>query len=196
MSPRGETWGFGGQGMGRGGTFRRGGAGWGPPGGPGWNPPGGRGWGGGRRRARRGDIRRAVLSALSEGPAHGYEVMRRLENRSGGAWRPSPGSVYPTLQMLEDEGLVRAEMHDGTRTYQLTDTGRTEAEQSAAGRPGGDPWDGGEQTQHLIALRDAAVQTMRACRQLAGSATPEQTERAVQIVRRAKRELYQILAED
>src|ERR1700686_26525 len=80
--------------------------------------PGGS-WGGGRGRMRRGDIRRAILSSLREEPGHGYEVMRRLENRSGGIWRPSPGSVYPTLQMLEDEGLVRSESRDGTRVYEL-----------------------------------------------------------------------------
>ena len=85
---------------------------------------------------RRGDIRRAVLSALEDGPAHGYEVMRRLEERSGGIWRPSPGSVYPTLQMLEDEGLVRSRTQDGTRVYELTDAGRAEAEVRRQRAPG------------------------------------------------------------
>src|ERR1700735_4256535 len=93
-----------------------------------WSDPraGGRGWGD-RRRMRRGDVRGEVLSALVDGPAHGYEVIRRLEERSGGRWRPSPGSIYPTLQMLEDAGLVRASEQDGRRTYTLTDDGRSEA---------------------------------------------------------------------
>src|ERR1700712_1639762 len=61
----------------------------------------------GRRRMRRGDIRTALLAALGEGPGHGYDVMQTLEEKTGGAWRPSPGSGYPTLQLLEDEGLVQ-----------------------------------------------------------------------------------------
>src|SRR5579864_6524404 len=85
------------------------------------------GWRGGGRRMRRGDIRTALLGALEEGPAHGYELIGRLEQKSGGMWRPSPGSVYPTLQMFEDEGLVRSEERDGKRTYELTDAGRAEA---------------------------------------------------------------------
>jgi len=76
---------------------------------------------------RRGDTRRALLAALLDGPGHGYELMGRLEARSGGMWRPSPGSVYPTLQLLEDEGLVHAEERDGTRVYDLTDAGREKA---------------------------------------------------------------------
>jgi len=85
---------------------------------------------------RRGDIRTAVLLALKDGPAHGYEVMRRLEERSGGIWRPSPGSVYPTLQMLEDEGLVTAEPHEGTRTYELTEIGRSAGKRAPLSAPG------------------------------------------------------------
>ena len=73
---------------------------------------------------RRGDIRTALLTALTDGPAHGYEIIGRLEEKSGGMWRPSPGSVYPTLQLFEDEGLVRSEQRDGKRVYELTDAGR------------------------------------------------------------------------
>ena len=89
-----------------------------------WGSGGGRG---GHRRMRRGDIRTSLLVALGDGPAHGYELITRLEEKSGGAWRPSPGSVYPTLQLFEDEGLVRSEERDGKRVDPLTDAGRTEA---------------------------------------------------------------------
>ena len=82
-------------------------------------------------------IRTAILVSLRDEPAHGYEVMRRLEEMSGGLWRPSPGSVYPHLQMLEDEGLVRSSEVDGSRTYTLTDAGRAEAEKAAL------PWQDG-----------------------------------------------------
>lgn len=145
---------------------------------------------------RRGDIRRAVLSALKDGPTHGYEVMRRLEERSGGIWRPSPGSVYPTLQMLEDEGLVRSEARDGTRVYELTDAGRAEAE--AAEREGhATPWDGGgEGADRARTLKSSMGQLFLAARQLGAAGTPEQVDRAIEILQRAKKELYQVLAED
>src|ERR1700677_3861997 len=98
---------------------------------------GGRGgWGGGRRMPR-GAIRTAILAALRDGPANGYEVMRRLEEMSGGLWRPSPGSVYPHLQMLEDEGMVGSSEKEGTRTFHLTEAGVAEA---ADGGPL--PWQG------------------------------------------------------
>lgn len=153
----------------------------------------GHGWGGGRRRVRRGDIRRAVLSVLVEEPAHGYEVMRRLEARSGGMWRPSPGSVYPLLQMLEDEGLVRSEAKDGTRVYELTDAGRAEAAMSgeAAGRPWERGDDGGVPT-----LREAAMGTLIAARMVSGSGDAEVVDKATEILEGARRALYRLLAGD
>lgn len=161
--------------------------------GPGWGGGPGPGWaGGGRRRMRRGDIRRAVLSALGDGPAHGYEVMRRLEERSGGIWRPSPGSVYPTLQMLEDEGLVRSQSGDGTRTYELTDAGRSEAETAT----GGTPWAfAGEGADQARSLKMAVLQVQMAARQLAVAGQPAQVDRGLEVIQRARKELYQILAE-
>ncbi|HEX3948185.1 MAG TPA: PadR family transcriptional regulator [Acidimicrobiales bacterium] len=181
-----------GKGRGRGGRRMNGPGGWGGPG-PGWG-----GGGGGRRRMRRGDIRKAVLSALQDGPAHGYEVMRRLEERSGGIWRPSPGSVYPTLQMLEDEALVRSSTENGTRTYELTDTGREEAEARTEERGGrGVPWEfDGEGADQARTLKASMGQTFLAFRQLATAGSPEQVERGLEILQRARRELYQILAED
>src|ERR1700686_4882845 len=90
------------------------------------------------RRAARGDVRAAILVLLSEKPSHGYQIIQELDRRSDGAWRASPGSVYPTLQQLEDEGLVRAvEADGGRRVFELTDTGREEAAKLAAGPA---PW--------------------------------------------------------
>src|SRR6187549_3195421 len=86
---------------------------------------------GGPPRMRRGEIRTVLLGALTDGPGHGYDVMQRLEEKTGGAWRPSPGSVYPTLQLLEDEGLVRSTERDGKRVYEITDAGRAEAQRRA-----------------------------------------------------------------
>jgi DNA-binding PadR family transcriptional regulator len=156
----------------------------------------GPGWGGGRRRLRRGDIRRSILSALQDGPAHGYEVMSRLETRSGGMWRPSPGSVYPTLQMLEDEGMVQARAEDGTRVYELTPAGEAEAAAGAAAG-GRAPWEAGDGTDHPSrAFRDAMVQSVHAARQIMTTGSPSQVARATEILQRAKKELYQVLAED
>ena len=87
-----------------------------------------RGRGGPGRRARRGDVRAAVLALLVERPMHGYEMIQELEERTGGVWRPSPGAVYPALQLLEDQGLVTADETEGKRRYQLTEAGRTHAE--------------------------------------------------------------------
>src|SRR6476661_9381534 len=101
------------------------------------------GWEGGRpRRGRmqRGDIRTALLAVLAEEPGHGYDVIQRLEEKTAGAWRPSPGSVYPTLQLLEDEGLVRSVERDGKRVYAISQAGRDEAARRVE-EAGGTPWE-------------------------------------------------------
>lgn len=153
----------------------------------GWGPPG--------RRARRGAIRRMVLSGLAEGPAHGYDVIQRLEARSGGLWRPSPGSVYPLLQLLEDQGLVASHEEEGKRRYHLTEAGRAEADVGQGAQRF--PWDAddeaGEQVQQL---RDAVVQVHIAARQVARTGQPAQIGRSIEIVRAARKSLYEILAQD
>jgi DNA-binding PadR family transcriptional regulator len=141
---------------------------------------------------RRGDIRRAILRALQDGPAHGYAVMRRLEEMSGGLWRPSPGSVYPHLQMLEDEGMVGSSEIDGTRVFQLTDAGVAEA-----AAEGSLPWQAeGESEDQIRNLRLAVMQLMGAAKQLSGAGENTQVERGIAVVQKARKELYQILAED
>jgi DNA-binding PadR family transcriptional regulator len=141
---------------------------------------------------RPGDIRRAILSVLQDSPAHGYAVMRRLEDLSGGLWRPSPGSVYPHLQMLEDEGMVRSSDQDGTRTFTLTDAGVAEAANGTA-----HPWQGGRENDDQIpTLRLAVTQLLSAAKQLSSAGEHAQVERGIAVVQKARRELYQILAED
>jgi DNA-binding PadR family transcriptional regulator len=141
---------------------------------------------------RRGDIRRAILSVLRDGPAHGYAVMRRLEEMSGGLWRPSPGSVYPHLQMLEDEGMVGSSEEDGTRTFHLTEAGVAEA---AGGAPL--PWQAsGENDDQIRLLRLAVSQLLSAAKQLSGAGENAQVERGIAVIQKARKELYQILAED
>jgi len=163
----------------------------GPPGGH-WHGPG-RGRGG---RGRRPNVRGAVLALLSERPMHGYEMIQELDSRTGGAWRPSPGSIYPTLQLLEDEGLIvgAAEGSSGGRKrFTLTDAGRPEAEQAAQAPP----WN--EFAQETInswhGIRDAGFQAMNALRQVMMTGTDDQRERAAQVLDETRRKLYAILAE-
>ena len=123
------------------------------------------------RRAGRGDIRAAILALLAEQPMHGYQVIQELSERTGGVWRPSPGSVYPTLQQLEDEDLVReAASESGKRVYELTDSGREQAAQSPA------PWSAvaGESEDALVALHELAHQVIAATRQVAHAGTAAQ----------------------
>jgi DNA-binding PadR family transcriptional regulator len=153
-------------------------------------------WRGAGRRMRRGDIRTALLSALTDGPAHGYELIGRLEEKSGGMWRPSPGSVYPTLQLFEDEGLVRSEERDGKRVYQLTDAGRTEAADRVE-RFGATPWDtDSASADEFHGLMRSGAQLLMAAKQIARLGDPSQMERATTLLRATGKELYKILAED
>ena len=160
-----------------------------------WGGDGGN-WRGGGRRMRRGDIRTALLSALTDGPAHGYELIGRLEEKSGGTWRPSPGSVYPTLQLFEDEGLVRSEQRDGKRVYELTDAGRSEAAERVE-RFGNTPWDSdADFATEFQGLMRAAVQLLAAAKQIARNGDRSQMERASTAIRSTGKELYAILSED
>jgi DNA-binding PadR family transcriptional regulator len=166
-------------------------AGFGPgfgPGGPGG--PGGRGRGG---RGRRPNVRAAVLALLAERPMHGYEMITELESRTDGVWRPSPGSIYPTLQLLEDEGLIVSEEGGGRKRFTLTDAGREEA--SSAQEP--PPWEhiGDETMENWRDIRDAGFGAMNALRQVMMTGTDEQRRQAVEVISEAKRKLYAILAD-
>ena len=145
---------------------------------------------------RRGDIRTAVLAILAEEPGHGYEVMQRLETKSGGAWRPSPGSVYPMLQLLEDEGLVRSTERDGKRVFEVTEAGKAEAARRIE-EAGGTPWDLAQRGgQGHGQLREAMMTLGLAVRQVAVAGKPDQVERATAIITTARKQLYALLAED
>jgi DNA-binding PadR family transcriptional regulator len=149
----------------------------------------------GRGRARRGDIRAGVLLVLADRPMHGYEVMTELAERSGGVWRPSPGSVYPTLQQLEDEDLVRSEEVDHKRIFRLTDAGKAEAEEVAArGAPWSTVTDG--LTDEQRALHQAALQLSAAVMQVAHAGSPEQVAATQSLLDDARKSVYRLLAED
>ncbi len=159
--------------------------------------PGGRMWGGpGRRDGRRarGDVRAAVLVLLEEQPRNGYQLIQELTERSHEAWRPSPGSIYPVLQQLEDEGLVQASATGTGRTYELTDAGRTfVAEQrEQLGRPWEDAAAGDGETART--LMRTARDVVLAARQVIVAGSPAQASAATTILTETRRSLYEILA--
>ncbi|MGW7279620.1 PadR family transcriptional regulator [Streptomyces sp. NPDC054844] len=207
--------GHGGHGHGGGGPFGHGGfdgrrAAFGPfgPGGPGGGGPGGpfgpgfghggpwggRGRGGPRGRARRGDVRASILALLKDRPMHGYEMIQEIAERSGGAWKPSPGSVYPTLQLLEDEGLIASESEGGKKLFALTEAGRTAAEEGPEA-----PWEEasrGVDWEALNDIRQAGFGLMEAFGQVWKTGSKEQREKALAVIGDARKKLYLILADE
>ncbi|MCV7314195.1 helix-turn-helix transcriptional regulator [Mycolicibacillus parakoreensis] len=174
------------------------GFGFGPPGagfgfGPG--PRGGR-RGHGRRghgRGRRGDVRAAILLLLAERPMHGYEMIQQIAERSQELWRPSPGSVYPTLQLLTDEGLITAAESSGSkRLFTLTDDGQ-EAAAAIATPPWEEITEGADPTQ--VSLRNAVGQLFGAVAQGSHAADAEQQQRILGVLNAARRDIYTILGE-
>ena len=156
---------------------------------------GGRGRRGGGR-ARRGDVLAALLALLAERPMHGYEIMRELAERTNGAWQPSPGSVYPALSRLREEGLISGEGRGEKQAFTLTDDGTSEAQAQAA--EGGPPWarfaedDDSEAAQ----LRESHDQLGEAVRQVARVGNADQQRRTVEAMDELRRRVYLILAEE
>lgn len=144
-------------------------------------------------RMGRGDVRAAVLAILAERPMHGYQIMAEIEERSGGTWKPSPGSVYPTLQLLADEGLIRAEESSGRKTYSLTEEGRLVAD---AASDTSAPWEAGSKSGRSGALPKAGIDLAQAIAQVGRSGKPGQIDEAVAVLNDARRKVYAILAKD
>jgi len=172
-----------GEGRGRGGPGPRGHGGHGPHGHGPWS------------RARRGNVRAAILSVLAEEPMHGYQIMQQLEERSGGMWRPSPGSVYPTLQLLEDQGFIKGEEVEGRRVFALTEAGKTEAEASKERH--GAPWESSEHGDQgpRFRLRKAVFQIGAAVKQIGTTGSSEQVDATLEILAEARKRIYSLLAE-
>ena len=173
--------------------FGQGGPGFGPggPGGPGGHRGGGRGGRGGR--ARRGDVRAALLLLLEEQPQNGYQLIQEIERRTEGVWKPSPGSVYPALQQLEDEGLVHAAEAEGKRAYDLTPEGREYVEGNREEL--GNPFEAatGGMDEGVMDLRGLMFQVGAAAMQVAAAGHVDEARKILGDTRRA---LYKILAED
>lgn len=153
-------------------------------------------------RMGRGDVRAAVLALLTEQPMHGYQIISEIAERSHGAWKPSAGSVYPTLQLLADEGLIVASESNGRKTYTLTDAGREVADAHASTAP----WEssgaahsaGSTSRDHrsMTALPKAGMELAQAAAQVGRTGTAEQVQQAVAVLDDARRKLYSILAQD
>ncbi|EKX66525.1 transcriptional regulator, PadR family [Streptomyces ipomoeae 91-03] len=162
------------------------------PFGPG--PWGGRGRGGPRGRARRGDVRASILALLKDRPMHGYEMIQEIAERSGGAWKPSPGSVYPTLQLLEDEGLIISETEGGKKLFSLTEAGRTVADDGPDA-----PWEEasrGVDWEALSEIRTAGFGLMEAFGQVWKTGDKDQRDKALAVINEARKKLYLILADE
>jgi DNA-binding PadR family transcriptional regulator len=146
----------------------------------------------GGRSVRRGNVRFAILSALQTGPMHGYQVIQELESRTGGRWRPSAGSVYPTLQLLEDEGLLSSEDVEGRRTYSLTDAGRTAADEHPISREGWMETDAGGEPS----LPELAGRLIAAAAELDRVGTDAARGSARDALVDARKRIYRLLADD
>ena len=169
---------------------------------PGFGMPGFPPWPGDPRlrrgpRVRRGDVRAAALALLAEEPRNGYQIIQAIAERSGGVWQPSPGSVYPALQQLEDEGLIQTETADGGRKhYTLTSEGReyvaAHPEEVQA------PWEAVARSvdSDALELRRLFGEVMMAASQVDRVGSDEQIAQAHQIMADARRKLYRILAAD
>jgi len=166
---------------------------WGPGGPWGWPGPPGKSPG---PKAGRGDVRAAILALLREGPRNGYQIMSEIEERSGGAWRPSPGAVYPALQQLADEGLIEAEESAGRRAFSLTDEGRRYLEENPDMARAA--WESMAQDEpdEVPGLFVQAARLGGTIVQVAHAGTPEQVHAAEELLEQTRRKMYQILAED
>lgn len=156
----------------------------------------GGGWGD-EPRTRRGDIKFILLGLLSERPQHGYELMKELEARRGGFRRPSPGSVYPTLQMLEEGGYLTSEEVEGKRVYTITESGRqflSDRNQHSHSRNPHDNFTDSKPSE-LIELRGTLTQLNDAVAQVARSGNLDQTNRVRDLLVQVKREIYKLLSE-
>jgi DNA-binding PadR family transcriptional regulator len=162
-------------------------------GGPPFGPGGPFGRGG--PKARRGDVRTAALLLLDEGPRNGYQIMQDIEERSGGVWRPSPGSVYPALQQLEDEGLVRATDTDGRKQFELTDAGKAYVAERGKDMP--PPWEemSGDYSDDMRAAGNLMREVALAFSQVLRAGSPSQIAEMSKVLADTRRSLYRILAE-
>jgi DNA-binding PadR family transcriptional regulator len=136
------------------------------------------------------------LALLREGPRNGYQIMSEIEERSGGAWRPSPGAVYPALQQLADEGLVEAEESSGRRTFSLTEAGRRHVEENPETARAAWESMATDTAEAMPGLFGQAAQLAGSIVQMAHAGTPGQIHAAETLLEQTRRQMYQILASE
>jgi DNA-binding PadR family transcriptional regulator len=147
-------------------------------------------------RARRGDTRDAILRVLAEQPMHGYQIIQEIAQRSGGAWTPSAGSVYPTLQLLADEELIEADEAAGKKVYSLTEAGKAAYDELSDGDA---PWDVAAATSDvsgIFGLRDAGGRLAAAILQVGKSGNKAHIDATIEILNTARKQVYTLLSED
>jgi DNA-binding PadR family transcriptional regulator len=151
----------------------------------------------GGTRARRGDVRAAALALLSEKPMHGYEMIKEIEERSGGVWKPSAGSIYPTLQLLEDEGLIAGEESDGKRRFALTDEGTAAVEERSA-KTESLPWEEVRSgaPPRMVQLGHSLRQLNSAVASAMRAADEEQQAKITELLDQTRRGIYAVLSEE
>lgn len=147
-------------------------------------------------RAKVGNLRLSVLALLAEEPRNGYSMIQEISQRSGGLWQPSPGSMYPALSQLEDEGLIEVQPQDGKKAYALTEGGRQYVQGNAEAMNA--PWDTQEEGGRggRIELRQAMHGLMGALQQVAQAGSEAQIREAVNLLNTTRKGLYRLLAED
>jgi DNA-binding PadR family transcriptional regulator len=146
-------------------------------------------------KVKRGDVRAAALSLLAEGPRNGYQIIQEIAERSGGVWRPSPGSVYPALQQLEDEGLIRAEQTGGRKLFRLTEEGEAYVEGHADKLAA--PWETIAEAvdDQAVELHSLLNQLHMAVATVTQAANAEQATEVRKVLANTRRAIYAILAE-
>lgn len=159
------------------------------------------GFGGDEPRTRRGDIKFLLLELLAEHPSHGYDLIKQMEARYGGFRRLSPGSVYPTLQLLEDGGYVTSETTEGKRVYTITEEGRQFLAERTQQSPSDSPWDAfrnaaASKPQEFNQLRQSATELAGAVMQVARSGNTDRMSRVRELLDRTKRDIYALLSEE
>lgn len=145
----------------------------------------------GTHHAKRGDISPIILSVLTEKPMHGYEIMQILEDKSHGMWRPSPGSVYPTLQLLEEQDFVKSQDKEGKKIYSITEKGRKEAKEKVTAGP----WEWSKaDVEKMVGLKAVGKDIFKSIHQIVKTGNSDEIEKTTKILQETADKLVKVVA--